>query len=286
MVERGAKLDAFGAQDTLADLRHVVHQVVHLHASRGGVGAARQAEQAADDARGAVHLARYGRRRGGRFGVLAGAAEQLRLHANGRERVVHLVRHAARDLADGRELLARDQLALGAQLIGPVVQGHQQAVRSDARQAGDRAVADTPVAGRLRHEHPTVPRVAVAGPGEDQVQRHFAGRQAECLEVGPERLPFEGDPKQPARRLVQLLHAAAPIHQCHRQGAPIYHGMRSLGGGAGAADGLRQLESPRDVGRHRGEILELEQGEGGWLLRAGPHVAHDADGSSDPARCA
>src|SRR5256886_10585937 len=49
--------------------------------------------------------------------VLAGAPEQLGLHADRRERVVDLVRHAARDLAHGGELLAGDQLALGAQLV-------------------------------------------------------------------------------------------------------------------------------------------------------------------------
>src|SRR5438034_5666193 len=41
--------------------------------------------------------------------------------------------------------LSGDQLALGAQLVGPVVQCHQQAVRPDPRHAGDSAIADAAV---------------------------------------------------------------------------------------------------------------------------------------------
>jgi len=129
----------------VADLGHVVHQVVHLHARRGRVGAPGEAQQAAHDTRGAVHLAGDGGRRGAGVGILAGAAEQLGLHPDRRERIVHLVGHTAGDLAHRGELLARDQLALRPQLVGPVVQRHQQAVRPDSREAGDRAVADTAV---------------------------------------------------------------------------------------------------------------------------------------------
>src|SRR5205823_14872167 len=41
--------------------------------------------------------------------LLGGASEQLGLHADRGERIVDLVGHAARDLADRRQLLAGDQ---------------------------------------------------------------------------------------------------------------------------------------------------------------------------------
>src|SRR6058998_1908345 len=130
------------------------------------VGAARKPQQAARDARGAVHFPRDRGRRGARLRVLAGAPEQLGLDADRRERVVDLVRHAARDLAHGGELLARDQLALGTQLVGPVVQGHEQVVAPHPRQPGDGTIADAPVPGRLGDEHASVPGRARLRPGE------------------------------------------------------------------------------------------------------------------------
>jgi len=43
----------------------------------------------------------------------------------------------ARDLADGGELFAGDELALRAQLVGAIVQGDEQVLRPQAPQAGD-----------------------------------------------------------------------------------------------------------------------------------------------------
>src|SRR5438034_6458055 len=97
--------------------------------------------------------------------------------------------------------LAGDQLALGAQLVGPVVQCHQQAVRPDPRHAGDSAIADAAVPRGLRHEDPAVPRRAVSRPRQHEVQRDLAGGEAERLEVYPERLRFGRDAEQAARRL-------------------------------------------------------------------------------------
>src|SRR2546428_85400 len=133
LVERGAKLHALRAQHALADLGHVVYQVVHLHARRGRVGAPGEAQQAAHDTRGTVHLAGDGGRRGAGVGILAGAAQQLGLHPDRRERIVHLVRHTAGDLAHRGELLTRDQLALRAQLERP---GHRGPPPGGAPPAG------------------------------------------------------------------------------------------------------------------------------------------------------
>src|SRR5439155_1654241 len=54
LIHAGAHLDVVGAEDTLADFRDVAHQLVELNPHRRDVGAAREAQQAADDARRAV----------------------------------------------------------------------------------------------------------------------------------------------------------------------------------------------------------------------------------------
>ena len=132
LIHARAYFDVVGAEHSLPDLRDVTDQLVELNPHGRGVGAARQAQQAPHDAGGAIHLA-YDRRGGGAgLGVLGRSAQQLRLHANRGERVVDLVGHTTRDLADCGQLLARNELALRAQLVGPVIQRDQQVLRSEA----------------------------------------------------------------------------------------------------------------------------------------------------------
>src|SRR5207247_8611844 len=99
------ELDVVRAQHAAPDLGDVVHEVVDLHPGGQPIGAAREAEQAAHDPGGPIHLAGDGGGGGGRLRILAGAAQELGLHADRRERVVDFVGDAARDLAHGGELL-------------------------------------------------------------------------------------------------------------------------------------------------------------------------------------
>ena len=59
-IEPGADLHVLGPEHALADLGYVAHQVVELDAGGVGVGAAGEAQEAAHDARGAVHFTHDG----------------------------------------------------------------------------------------------------------------------------------------------------------------------------------------------------------------------------------
>ena len=172
-IELGQDLDVVGPQDALADLGHVADQVVHLDARGIGVGAAGEAQQAAHDARGAIYLAHDGRGRGFGLRVARAALQQLGLHANRRERVVDLVGDAARDLADRGELLARDQLALGAELVGAVIERDEDVVGAEAGEHRDRAITDAAVARGRDHDHASMPRRLKRRPREHVAERDF-----------------------------------------------------------------------------------------------------------------
>ena len=125
LIHAGAHFDVVGAQHALPNLRDVTHQLIQLDAYRRAVSPSRETQQAADNAGRAIHFAHDRGRGGARLGVLSRPAQELRLHPDRGQRVVHFVRYAARDFADGGEFLARDELALCPQLVGPVIQRHE-----------------------------------------------------------------------------------------------------------------------------------------------------------------
>ena len=96
------------------------------------------------------------------------------------------MRHPARNLAHRGQLLARDELALGAQLVGAVVQRDEQILRSQAAQVRHRAVADATLAATLRDEYAAVPGLPLLAAGQHQPHREPARRQAELLEMSPD----------------------------------------------------------------------------------------------------
>ena len=165
-----------------------------------------------------VHFAHDGRGRAAGFLIGGGASQKLRLHPNGGQRIVHLVGHTTRDLADRGQLLARDQLALRPELVGAVVERDEQVVRAKTAQIGDGAIADAalPPPQVLRDEHAPVPWFPLLTAGEHQPHRESARRQAELLEV-PAHGGFLGlDAKHVDRRFIDLPYRAGGIDERHR----------------------------------------------------------------------
>ena len=284
-VELGPQLHVVGPQHALADLRDVPHQLVELHPHGVGVAAARQAQQAAHDASGAVHLAYDGRGRGVGVRVAGGALEQLGFHADRGEGVVHLVGDAARDFPHGGQLLPRDQLALGPQLVGAVVEGHQHVVGAEAGEHGRGAVTDAAVAGGLGHHDPTVPGRRVGGAEEHLGKGSLAGGEAQRLDGASHRISHVAQPEHAAPRLVELLHPADAVDEGQRQRAAVHHRGRARRGLPRRRHRLGELETPRDVRGDGGEVVQLDQPERrGRLLSAQLQVADDPRRADDAGR--
>ena len=90
-------------------------------------------------------------------------------------------------------------------------------------------------------------------------------------------LTLRRDPEETAPRLVELLHPPLPVHERERERAAVHHRARPLGGRAGAAHGLGQLEPPGDVSGDRREVLQVHEAERWRLVRVRAQVADDAD---------
>ena len=129
-----------------------------------------------------------------------------------------------------------------------------------------------------------MPRLSLPGVRQHEVERDLAGRQPERLEVQPQGLPLGRDPEEAAPRLIELLHPALAIDQGHRERAPVHHRVRPFRRGARAAHRLGELESARDVGRDRREVLQLDQPEGRRLVGRGTEIAHHRHRPDDAAR--
>ena len=208
------------------------------------------------------------------------AAQHLRFHANRREGIVHLVRHAARDLTHRGQLLACDELPLRAQLVCAIVERDEQVLRSQAAQVRHRAVADPTVARALRDEHAPMPGLPLLAAGQHQPHREAARRQPELLEMPADPRFLCRQPKDVHRRFVQLPDGAGGVDKHHGQGTRVDHGACAIGRCARGGDRFGELDAAGDVRRDGRHIVELVQAEGRRCRRTRlliPQQPHGAD---------